>query len=154
MQIAIVEYAAPGRDLKGALLLPGGTVYEILVMDHLQPDETATDQADPADKEKRNMEQAETAMYCAGIHRARSGITRPLGGGISALWLTKEKELFQLHLPCWSFSCAQFESLTSAELEWIARWFLEKTQGLRRFGLHLLRKAQSPVSLQDDLCTG
>ncbi len=44
MQIAIVEDAAPGRDLKGALLLPGGTVHEILVVHHLQPDQTATDQ--------------------------------------------------------------------------------------------------------------
>ena len=55
MQIAIVEDSAARRDLEGALLLPGGTVHEVLVMDDLQPDQAAADQDDPGDKEERNM---------------------------------------------------------------------------------------------------
>ena len=102
MQIAIVEDAAPRRDLKGALLLPGSTVYKILVMDHLQPDQTATDQGDPADKEERDMQQAKPAMHRAGGYRTSRRITRPLRRNWSALWLAKERERFQLHLPCWS----------------------------------------------------
>ena len=85
MQIAIVEYAATRRDLKGALLLPGGTVHKILVMDHLQPDQAAADQTDPAGEEKRDVQQAEATMHGAGRNRARGGITRPLGLLMSAL---------------------------------------------------------------------
>ncbi len=56
MQIAIVENSAARRDLKGALLLPGGAVHKILVMDYLQPHQAATDQNDPADKEEGYMQ--------------------------------------------------------------------------------------------------
>ena len=99
MQIAIVEDAAPGRDLEGALLLLGGTVYEILVVNHLQPDETDTDDADPKSKEERDVQQAETTRDGARIYRARGGIT-PLGRRLRAVWLTREKKLLQLDLPC------------------------------------------------------
>ena len=85
MQIAIVEYAAARRDLKGALLLPGGTFHKILMMNYLQPDQPAADQNDPAGEEQRDMQQAEATMHRAGGNRARGGIARPLGLLMSAL---------------------------------------------------------------------
>jgi hypothetical protein len=79
-------------------LLPGGTVHVVFVMDDLQPDQTAADQHDPGDKEKRNIEQAEAAVHRTGRNRARGGVTRLLGLWLRAL-LTMVEELFQLHLP-------------------------------------------------------
>jgi len=90
------------RDLEGSLLLPGSTIYKILVMDHLQPDQTAANQAEPEDEEKRDMQQAKPSLHRAGSHRASRRITRALRLNRSALWLAKERERFQLHLPCWS----------------------------------------------------
>ena len=58
MQIAIVEDTAPGRYFERALLLLGGTVYVIFVVNHLQPDQTDTDDGDPESKEERNVQQA------------------------------------------------------------------------------------------------
>jgi hypothetical protein len=80
-------------------LLLGGTVYVILVVDHLEPDETHTDDADPESKEERNVQQTQAARDGARIHRARGGVT-PLGRRLRAVWLTKEKKLLQLDLPC------------------------------------------------------
>jgi hypothetical protein len=47
-------------------------------MDYLQPYQTATDQADPADKEEGYMQQAKAAMDGSRLYRAGSGSTRPL----------------------------------------------------------------------------
>ena len=70
MQIAIVEDTAPGRDFKRALLLLGGTVYVIFVVNHLQPDQTYADDGGPESKEERHVQQAQTASDGAGIYRA------------------------------------------------------------------------------------
>jgi hypothetical protein len=50
------------------------------------------------------MKQAKTVTDGTGIYRARSGVTWPGSLGIHALCLAKEEELFQLHLPRWSFA--------------------------------------------------
>ena len=71
MQVAIVEDTAPGRDFERALLLLGGTVYVIFVVNHLQPDQTDTDESDPESKEDRNVQQAQTASNGARVYRAR-----------------------------------------------------------------------------------
>ncbi len=55
VQIAVVENAAAGRYLKGALLLLGGAVDEIFVMNDLQPDQPATDDDEPANEEEGNV---------------------------------------------------------------------------------------------------
>ena len=84
MQIAVVEDTAPGRDFERALLLLGGTVNVIFVVNYLQPDKTDTDERDPESKEDRNVQQAQTARDGAGIYRARGGVT-PLGRRLSAV---------------------------------------------------------------------
>ena len=76
-----------------ALLLPGGAVHKILVMDYLQPDETAADQADPANKEEGYMQQAKAAMDGPCLYRAGSRSTRPLYRWLRAGWLAKKREL-------------------------------------------------------------
>ncbi len=86
MQIAVVENSAPRRDLEGTLLLPGGAVDKILVVHHLQPHQTATDQRDPADKEERDMQKAKAATDDPGpltgsSHRAPGRGTCPLPRG-------------------------------------------------------------------------
>jgi hypothetical protein len=93
MQIAIVEDPAARRDLEGALLLPGGAVHKILVMDYLQPYQAATDQADPTDKEERYMQQPEAAMDGSRLYRAGSRSTRPLYRWFRAGRLAKKREL-------------------------------------------------------------
>jgi hypothetical protein len=84
MQVAIVEDTAPGRDFERALLLLGGTVYVIFVVNDLQPDQTDTDEGDPESKEDRNVQQAQTASNGTRIYRARGGVT-PLGRRLSAV---------------------------------------------------------------------
>ena len=105
MQVAVVEDSAARRNLEGTLLLPGGTVYVVFVMDDLQPDQAAADQHHPGDKEKRNIEQAEATMHRTGRKRARRGLTWLWGSWLRPL-LTMEEELFQLHLPWIRFTSA------------------------------------------------
>jgi hypothetical protein len=84
VQIAVVEDSAARRNLKGTLLLPRCAFYKILVMNYLQPYQAATNQADPADKEERNMQQAKTAMDGSRLYRTRRRSTGPLYRAMSA----------------------------------------------------------------------
>jgi hypothetical protein len=68
-------------------------------VNHLQPDQTDTDEGDPESKEDGNVQQAQTASNGARIYRARGGVT-PWGRRLSAVCLPREEKLLQLHLPC------------------------------------------------------
>jgi hypothetical protein len=47
VQVAVIEDAATGSDLKGALLLQGCARYPLTMPNHLKPDEAAADEHDP-----------------------------------------------------------------------------------------------------------
>jgi hypothetical protein len=101
MEIAIVENAATGRHFKRPLLLLGRALYEIFVMDHLQPDQAAANQRDPADKEKRNVQKTQATVYRAGLHwvnwRSTGGLPRsPRGSRGWARRLAEKLELRHL----------------------------------------------------------
>ena len=58
VQVAVVEDAAAGSDLKGALLLLFGALHVFLVAHDLQPEEAACDGAGPEEKEETDEPEA------------------------------------------------------------------------------------------------
>ena len=104
MQVAVVENSAPRRNLKGALLLPGGTVHVVFVMDDLQPDQAATDQDDPATKKRDIWSKPRRRwMVPACTGRAGEAPARCTGGFVRVGW-RKNKNCFNSHLPCSNLS--------------------------------------------------
>ena len=58
VQVAVVEDAAPGSHLKGALLLLFGALHVFLVAHDLQPEQAARDGAGPKQKEEADEPEA------------------------------------------------------------------------------------------------
>src|SRR5579875_2601903 len=54
MQVAVIQYAAPGRDLKSALLLPFRFFDKFVVLKDLQPEEPSAQQDSPDSKKAQN----------------------------------------------------------------------------------------------------
>ena len=58
MQIAVVEHTAAGSYLKGALLLPLGTLDKLLMAHYLQPEEARGNRQRPEKKEQADQPEA------------------------------------------------------------------------------------------------
>jgi hypothetical protein len=69
--VAVVDDAAAGRDLDGALLLARGLLREVAVADDLEEDEAAADDGRPEKKDPREEEKAAARRRLRVVRRRR-----------------------------------------------------------------------------------